>query len=84
MRHADGPPLLVSTIEGSILVPAGRRGPAFLVYHNFSVIMRWNHSEFFALSVGHLADRGAGAGGLHQPLPEDQQALSREQIEELQ
>ena len=33
----------------SILVPGGSQGPAFVVYHNFDVIMRWNRSEFYAL-----------------------------------
>ena len=60
------PPL---TIESAILLPSGHSGPAFLVYENFRVLMRWNRSEFYALSVGRLADRIAGAGKLHTPLP---------------
>ncbi len=70
-------------MDASLLVPAGHRGPAFLVYHNFDVIMRWNRSEFFALSVGHLADRIAGSGGLHQT-PPSLPRLSRAQIESMQ
>jgi membrane-bound lytic murein transglycosylase B len=31
-------------------------GPTYLVYPNFKVILRWNKSEKFALSVGILAD----------------------------
>src|SRR5690606_36012818 len=58
VRRADGSALpVVEGMEASVLVPAGHRGPAFLVYHNFGVIMRWNRSEFYALAVGHLADR---------------------------
>lgn len=71
-------------LEAALLVPAGHRGPAFLVYHNFNVIMGWNRSEFYALSVGHLADRINGAGGLYQAPPEDAPRLTREQIELLQ
>jgi len=48
------------------------------------VIMRWNRSESYALSVGLLADRIAGGGGLRQPPPADQQALSRREVEGLQ
>jgi membrane-bound lytic murein transglycosylase B len=70
-------------MNASLLVPAGHRGPAFLIYQNFDVIMRWNRSEFFALSVGHLADRITGAGGLHQP-PPSLPRLNRVQIEAMQ
>jgi membrane-bound lytic murein transglycosylase B len=69
---------------GSILVPGGAQGPAFVVYDNFDVIMRWNRSEFYALSVGRLADRIAGAGSLTRPLPEDGLRLSRQTVMTLQ
>ncbi len=70
--------------EAALLVPAGYRGPAFLVYDNFEVIMRWNYSEFYALSVGHLADRINGAGTLIQPPPDDLPRLSTDTIKLLQ
>jgi membrane-bound lytic murein transglycosylase B len=82
--RGNGNLLPVADVEGSILVPAGARGPAFLVYPNFAVIMRWNRSESYALSVGHLADRIAGGGGLYRKPPEGQKPLSREQTEEAQ
>ena len=69
---------------GSILVPGGAQGPAFVVYDNFDVIMRWNRSEFYALSVGRLADRIAGAGSLTRPPPEDGLRLSRQTVMTLQ
>ncbi|MFC0702555.1 membrane-bound lytic murein transglycosylase B [Marinobacter persicus] len=71
-------------IDAALVVPSGHEGPAFLVYDNFRVIMGWNRSEFYAIAVGHLADRIAGAGGLHTPPPEDQPALSRDQVMQLQ
>ena len=43
------------------MAPLRHDGPAFLAYDNFDVIMRWNRSEFYALSVGRLADEIAGA-----------------------
>jgi membrane-bound lytic murein transglycosylase B len=49
-------------IHAAVLVPSGHRGPAFLTYDNFDVIMRWNRSEYYAISVGRLADRIAGGG----------------------
>ena len=51
-------------------MPAGHNGPAFIAYHNFRIIMRWNNSEFYAISVGKLADQIAGEAGLIKPLPE--------------
>ena len=52
--------------EAALLVPAGADGPAFLVYPNFRVIKRWNNSDFYALAVGHLADRIVGGGALER------------------
>ncbi len=56
--------LPAADMSGAVLVPAGASGPAFLVYDNFNVIMRWNKSESYALSVGLLADRIKGSPGL--------------------
>jgi membrane-bound lytic murein transglycosylase B len=66
-----GRPLAGLDIQAAIVVPSGQRGPAFVIYDNFDVIMRWNRSEYFALTVGHLADRIAGAGPLATPPVED-------------
>ena len=84
VMRADGHPMPAADVDASILVPAGHEGPAFMVYRNFQVIMGWNRSEFYALSVGYLADRIAGAGTLRTPPPEDQQAMSIESVAELQ
>ncbi|KPQ29960.1 MAG: Membrane-bound lytic murein transglycosylase B [Marinobacter excellens HL-55] len=84
ITDAFGNPLAQEPIEAALVVPSGHRGPAFLVYSNFRVIMGWNRSEFYAVSVGHLADRIAGAGGLQTPPPEDQPTLSRDQVIQLQ
>lgn len=84
VRQADGSALPNADIQASLLIPAGHQGPAFLVYNNFRVIMGWNQSEFYALSVGHLADRIAGAGKLVQAPPSDAPRLSRDQVIALQ
>jgi len=84
VRLADGAPLPAKDIRASILVPAGHRGPAFVVYDNFSIIMNWNRSESYALSVGILADRIAGGGGLLRSPPADQKALSRNEVQSIQ
>jgi membrane-bound lytic murein transglycosylase B len=78
-----GEPVPGLAIEAALLVPAGSDGPAFLVYDNFDAIMRWNRSENFAISIGHLADRIAGAGGLFRPPPAGEQ-LTRDQLRAIQ
>ena len=76
--------LLPTDQKAALLVPAGHQGPAFLVTHNFHVIMRWNRSEYYALSVGHLADRIYGEPELSQQPPADDIKISREQVRQLQ
>ncbi len=56
VRRADGGPLPVADADAGLLVMDEGRGGAFLVYHNFDVLMRWNRSTYFALSVGLLSD----------------------------
>jgi len=41
----------------AILLPQGYRGPAFMVFDNFDVIMDWNRSVNYALSVAQLAEQ---------------------------
>lgn len=43
--------------EGYLMMPAGRRGPAFLVTPNFYRLKDYNESDLYALFVGHAADR---------------------------
>ena len=42
--------------DGAVIRPDGPGGEAFLVYHNFNVIRRYNPSDFYALAVGLLGD----------------------------
>lgn len=84
IHQTDGKPLPQADFKASLLVPSGHQGPAFLVYHNFDVIMRWNRSEFYALAVGHMADRINGAGKLHKAPPENVPRLHRDQVIQLQ
>jgi len=80
---ADGSPLPESAMDGSLILPAGVHGPGFLVYKNFRTAMLWNQSIFYALSVGHLADRITG-GDTIRNMPANERPLSRAEIIELQ
>ena len=57
LRRANGADLPQAAISGSVVLPGGEGGPAYLVYDNYRTIMRWNRSFYFATSVGLLADR---------------------------
>jgi membrane-bound lytic murein transglycosylase B len=83
LTTAQGAKLPAEDMQATLLLPAGHNGPAFLAYRNFKVIMGWNRSEFYALSVGHLADRINGAGRL-LVAPPDQPRLSIAQVQALQ
>jgi lytic murein transglycosylase len=83
VRTMDGRPL-PEMADGMILLPAGARGPAFLVGTNFRAILRYNNSTSYALAVGLLSQRLAGGPGVQAPWPRDLTALSRSQLLELQ
>jgi membrane-bound lytic murein transglycosylase B len=67
-----------------LLVPAGARGPAFLMLNNFRVIMRYNPAEAYALAIGHLADRMRGEAPFVQPWPRDERVLTAAERHEFQ
>lgn len=80
----NGQPVPALDERAAVLVPSGHAGPAFLVYRNFDVFMRWNRSESFALSVGILSDLIAGSDGLHRPPPTSSARVTREHVAEAQ
>lgn len=70
--------------EATVVVPAGARGPAFLVGPNYRAILRYNNATSYALAVGTLSDQIAGRSGVTQNWPRDERPLSRSQVRELQ
>jgi len=83
VRTVDGAPL-PELADGAVLLPAGARGPAFLVGPNFRAILRYNNSTSYALAVGLLAQRLADGPGVQAPWPRDLPALTRGQLLALQ
>ena len=85
VTKADGRALSTPDgMQGSIVLPQGHDGPAFLVYENFRHILSWNRSINYAIAVGHLADRIVGLPPLQTGRDVDNRALSREQAMEMQ
>ena len=56
VRRNDGADLPVVSLSASLLRTDEGQGPAYLVYDNFRVLMAWNRSTYFALTVGELAN----------------------------
>ncbi len=69
-------PPQIASLQASILLPAGYRGPKFLVLDGYRAIRRYNPSTAYALAVALLADRYAGKGKLVQAWPTDDPALN--------
>ncbi len=71
--------------EATLIVPAGANGPAFLAYHNFNVIKRYNNATSYAMAVSMLGDAIEGRGrGVVQAWPRGDRPLSRSETQELQ
>jgi lytic murein transglycosylase len=83
VRTIDGVPL-PEFADGAILLPAGARGPAFLVGPNYRAVLRYNNSTSYALAVSLLAQRLSGGPGVQAPWPRDLSALTRSQLLALQ
>lgn len=83
VRRADGG-ALPSGGEAGLLLPAGARGPAFLVTANYRVIRSYNMSQAYMLAVALLSTRIAGGGPLAASWPTGEKPLSTAQVREIQ
>lgn len=70
--------------SGSILLPAGGQGAAFMVFKNFSVIERYNAADAYVIGVGHLSDRIKGGPAIAASWPRGDRALTFAERKELQ
>lgn len=83
--RADGKEFAMDgNTPAALLLPVGRRGPAFLVFRNFHAMYSYNASESYALAIALLSDRLRGRPGLMTPWPTDDPGLSRLERRELQ
>lgn len=75
---------LASNEQAALVLPQGWQGPAFMVFDNFNIIMQWNRSTLYALSVAHLASRLAGGPTIQGGQLAEQEAVSIDAIKRLQ
>ena len=80
--QANGQALPVQAGHAAIILPQGAQGPAFMVFDNFDVVMQWNRSVNYALSVALLADQLMGGSPL--PLSGGAPTMTRSQLMRLQ
>ncbi len=69
-------------LSAALVLPQGRKGPAFLAYPNFNVYLEWNQSFIYTTSAAYFATRLAGAQRYDKGNPET--GLSDAEMKELQ
>ncbi|WP_415184253.1 lytic murein transglycosylase [Phaeovulum sp.] len=69
-------------LKGSVLLPMGRKGPAFMVYPNFRVLFEWNKSFVYVTTAAYFAARLEGAPPFARGKPDP--ALSERDMKTLQ
>ncbi len=76
VKTIAGGALPASDEDASVYLPAGAKGPAFLIFPNFKAILKYNNAASYALAVCELADRLKGAPGIVAAWPRDEQPLN--------
>jgi len=83
VARADGG-ALPKNGEAELLIPAGLKGPIFLVTANFRTIKTYNNSTAYALGVALLGDAVMGGDGLKTAWPVRDKPLAERDVRELQ
>jgi lytic murein transglycosylase len=76
--------LAAADLPASMILPMGRRGPAFLVYPNFKAFLGWNSAYVYSTTVAYFATRIAGAPPLNRAGAANILPLTTEQMANLQ
>ena len=74
VKRADGD-TLAGNADAMLFMPAGARGPAFLITQNYAAIKAYNASDAYALAVAHLSDRIAGGPAIQGDWPRDEKPM---------
>ncbi len=70
--------------QAAILLPAGGRGVALMIFDNFKVIEAYNGADAYVIGIGHLSDRLAGGVPFQSEWPRGDRVLSFTEKKELQ
>ena len=74
--------LAKGSTPAAIILPQGRKGPAFIAYPNFNVYFEWNQSFTYVLTAAYFANRLEGAAIYDAGTPDP--GLSGAQMKQLQ
>jgi lytic murein transglycosylase len=58
------------TLPAALILPQGRKGPAFLTYPNYNAYLTWNQSFIYTTSAAYFATRFSGAPPYSKGVPE--------------
>jgi membrane-bound lytic murein transglycosylase B len=83
VSRADRQPMPRSG-EAMLFLPAGARGPAFLVTENYNAIKAYNSSDAYALGVAHLGDLILGGAAIAGEWPKSDPQLGQIERVEVQ
>ncbi len=72
----------LANLNASLLLPQGRKGPAFLAYPNFRVYFEWNKSFVYVTTAAYFATRLEGAKPYNAGSPDT--GLKGAQMKQLQ
>jgi len=73
-----------SKARAALFLPAGYRGPAFLVTDNFRALLRYNTAHAYALAVGLLSDFYRNGANIETAWPLDARPLQPSELKTLQ
>lgn len=69
-------------LTAALVLPQGRKGPAFITYPNFDIYLKWNQSFIYTTSAAYFATRLMGAEPYQKGNPEP--GLDNDEMKQLQ
>jgi membrane-bound lytic murein transglycosylase B len=84
LRLSHDPSVAAPDASAVLVLPAGSRGPAFLLLPNFRAILRYNTALAYALSVAHLSDRLQGGTPFARSWPRHDRMLTNAERKDVQ